>query len=134
MEPKVRVEQESVQPGATPDLWNIAWRVLNLGDALEILAVRAPHGKFRSDEVEYTPPVLVAPSRSGLVKLEVRCGEAPGAVVENAFLIMRVVWSGNSWLILARLRVCINGEGVPGMTTELITAQPVGFSLRETAG
>jgi hypothetical protein len=32
------------------------------------------------------------------------------------------------------LRVLVNDAGAPETVTELITTQPVGFSLRETAG
>jgi hypothetical protein len=131
MEPKIRVQQETVQRGATPDRWQVAWTILNLGDApLKILAARAPHGKFLCDEKEFTPPVDLAANQRGRIELEVRCGEAEGAEVENAFLILRVLYAGGRWLILVRLRVYVAEEGKPVTTSELITAQPVGFSSK----
>jgi hypothetical protein len=131
MEPKIRVQQETVQRGATPDRWQVAWTIVNLGDApLKILSARAPHGKFRCDEKEFTPPVDLAANQRGRVELEVRCGEAEGAEIENAFLILRVLYAGGRWLILARLRVYVAEEGKPVTTSELITAQPVGFSSK----
>jgi hypothetical protein len=131
MEPKIRVQQETVQRGATPDRWQVAWTILNLGDApLKILAARAPHGKFLCEEKEFTPPVDLAANQRGRIELEVRCGEAKGAEVENAFLILRVLYAGGRWLILVRLRVYVAEEGKPVTTSELITAQPVGFSSK----
>ncbi len=56
------------------------------------------------------------------------CGEAPGTVVENAFLILRVVWRDEPWQVFARFRVVFDDHGGPRTTTELITTQPVGFS------
>jgi hypothetical protein len=48
--------------------------------------------------------------------------------VENAFLILRVLWREQLWRILARLRVVLDQHGVPESSTEVITTQPVGFS------
>ncbi|HEY2987413.1 MAG TPA: hypothetical protein VGL11_06785 [Candidatus Binatia bacterium] len=133
MEPKVRVEQVATQRGAMPGRWKVTWRIENLGaQPLKILAARCPHGKFRCEEREITPAADLEPDQNAHVELEVLCREPSGSVVENAFLILRVLWDGNPWLILARLRVAMNGDGSPITATELITAQPVGFSLRET--
>ena len=132
MEPKIRVQQETVQRGATPDRWQVAWTIVNLGAApLKILAARAPHGKFLCEEKEFTPPVDLAANQRGRIELEVRCGEPAGAVVENAFLLMRVVHAGKPWLILTRLRVLMNNDGVPATVTELITTQHAGFSKED---
>ena len=135
MEPRVRVKQEAVLPGAASELRQVTWRIENLGDRpLKILAARCPHGKFRSGEREFSVPVVLEANQSAAIELEVDCKESSGTVVENAFLILRVVWAGKPWLILARMRVLVNKKGVPETVTELITSQPVGFSLRETAG
>jgi hypothetical protein len=131
MEPKVAVEQETVRRAAAPDRWQVAWLIENLGDApLKILAARLPHGKFYCEEKELAPSVVLEPKQSGRIELEARCGAAAGSVVENAFLIMRVLWTGAPWLILARLLVSVNDEGTPTTATELITTQPVGFAAK----
>jgi hypothetical protein len=131
MNPEVRVEQEKTQRGDKPERWRIAWLIENLGAApLKILAARAPHGKFRCDEKEFTPPVELAANQRGRIELKMQCGEAEGAEIENAFLILRVLYADSRWLILARLRVYVAEEGRPVTTSELITAQPVGFSAR----
>jgi hypothetical protein len=49
-------------------------------------------------------------------------------VVENAFLILRVLWREQPWRIFARLRVVFDQHSVPENTIEVITTQPVGFS------
>ena len=132
MEPKIRVQQETVQRGATPDRWQVAWTILNLGDApLKILSARAPHGKFRGEEKEFTPPLDLGPNQRGRINLNVQCAEPAGTVVENAFLILRVLSAAKPWLVLARLRVLVNNGGIPATVTELITTQRVGFSKED---
>src|SRR5262249_45997688 len=103
--------------------------IQNLGDRpLTILATRLPHGKFRGKELRLETPLNVEAKGTTHLELEVRCGEAPGAVVENAFLILRVVYLDNEWLVLARFRVFINTDSMLTSTTERTTAQLVGFS------
>jgi hypothetical protein len=49
-------------------------------------------------------------------------------VVENAFLILRVLWREQPWRIFARLRVVFDQHHVPENSTEVVTTQPIGFS------
>ena len=49
-------------------------------------------------------------------------------MVENAFLIVRVVWQEKPWRIFARLRVVFDEQSGPQTTTEVVTVQLVGFS------
>lgn len=113
----------------TPDRWRTLWSIESTGDSpLEILTARLPHGKFRSEEKVFAPPVVIPPSGTGRIEIEARCGEPPSAEVENAFLILRVAHDGEQWLILARLRVRIDTRGAPAAATELITVQRFGFS------
>jgi hypothetical protein len=110
-------------------VWKVTWSIHNLGDSpLTILAARLPHGKFHGKEIQLKRPQELEPNGIGHLELEVRCSEAPGNVIENAFLIMRVVSVANEWLMLARFRVLINTGGTLSTTTERITAQLVGFS------
>jgi hypothetical protein len=48
--------------------------------------------------------------------------------VENAFLILRVLWLETPWRVFARLRVVFDEQGGPQTTTEVVTVQQVGFS------
>jgi len=60
--------------------------------------------------------------------LTVACREPAGTVVENAFLILRVLWRERLWRIFTRLRVIFDQHSVPENSTVVITTQPVGFS------
>jgi hypothetical protein len=126
--PEVVVEQDSTARAATPGLWSVTWKVRNRRGNLRILSGRLPHGRFRCAETELTPAPVLAPNESARLEFAVRCEEPSGAVVENAFLILRADWGEAPWLILARLRVSIDEHGVPQSVTEVITTQRVGFS------
>lgn len=132
MVPQVLVEQVSRSSGSTQDRWVVAWRIQNLGqEPLQILAARLPHSKFRSDERELSSIPKLLPDESAQLEIAVTCNEQPGTVVENAFLILRVLWLDQPWRILARLRVTFDQEGGPETVTERVTAQRVGFSAQQ---
>jgi hypothetical protein len=92
------------------------------------VAAGLPHSRFRSEELELSPAPKLLPGESARLALAVACREPAGTVVENAFLILRVLWREQPWRILARLRVVFDQHGVPENSTEVITTQPVGFS------
>ena len=109
----------------------MGWQVQNLSERrIELLAARLPHSQFRCGEIELAPPPEILAGESASLELLVECSESPESVVENAFLILRVLWSGESWRILARLRVLFDEQGAPRTITEVVTTQPVGFSIR----
>ena len=123
------VDQLSRVRSASPDRWLVAWQIKNLGQkTLKILSARLPHSRFRCDERKFDTAVAVGPEESARLELPVKCEERPGTVVENAFLILRVLWSDEPWRVLARLRVSVNQKSEPETTTELVTTQRVGFS------
>ena len=128
-DPQVVVEHVSRSPAPELGHWNVTWKIQNLGQKqLEILACRLPHGRFLGQERKLSPGIKLAPGRSARLEFQVECCEKPGAVVENAFLVLRVRWLGEAWRIFARLRVTIDSEGAPEVVTELVTAQPIEFS------
>jgi hypothetical protein len=127
--PRVRVGQASRRAGAVPDRWLVAWQVRNLGQhPLRLLAARLPHGRFRGEERELDPAPYLLPDGRTQLEFPVACGGPPGTVVENAFLIFRVLWRDEPWRIFARLRVVFDEQGGPQATTEVVTVQRVGFS------
>lgn len=131
IDPRVLVEQISRSIGPAPNRWLVAWRIQNLGEEpLQILAARLPHGQLRSVEQELAPVLKLPPNESARLDLEVTCNEPPGTIVENAFLILRLLCLGEPWWVFARLRVVFDEQGGPQTTTEVITTQQVGFSLR----
>ena len=90
------------------------------------------HGKFRSEERFFDPPLQAAAGKAATIEMPVLCDEPVGAVIENGFLILLVEWLDKHWRIFVRLRVIVNQQGVPETATELITTQRVGFSESET--
>jgi len=131
IEPHIEVEQISHRRGVKAGTWLLQWEIKNLGQQpLTIFAVRLPHGQFRSPEQEFVLPYKLSANESVALEIEVACSEAPGTAVENAFLILRVLWLDNPWRIFARLRVTFDSDGAPHAGTELITTQQTGFSER----
>jgi hypothetical protein len=98
------------------------------GEPLQILGGWLPHSRFRCETINI--PVLnnLAYREKALLEFSVVCAEAPGTVVENAFLILRVFYCGKFWRIFIRLRVRFDDQGAPETTVELMTAHLIGFS------
>lgn len=131
--PKTRIEQASAEFDASGGVWRIDWDIRNLEDeAIVVRSGRLPHGQFRGEERELDPAAEISRGRSARLAFSVSCRESPGAVVENAFLILHTVWSGEPWRILARLRVTIDERGRPRSVTESITTHRIGFSRTES--
>lgn len=127
--PRVRVEQSARSRGLGPGRWIIAWNIQNLDrEPLQILAGRLPHSQFRSEERELSLIPKLLPKERAQLELSVACSEPPGTIVENAFLILRVLWLEEHWRVLARLRVNFDEEGGPQSITEVITTHRIGFS------
>ena len=98
------------------------------GNAVELFTARVPHGKFRSEERNFEPPLKILGGESGRVQMLVRCDELAGTVVENAFLILGIEWLDAQWRTFVRFLVSVDSDGRPKTRTELITTQRVGFS------
>lgn len=127
--PQVSVEQASRCAGTTSDRWLVAWHIQNLGrHPLQLLAARLPHSRFHSEERELVPLPHLLPGERARLEFAVACSGLPGTVVENAFVILRVLWREEPWRVFARLRVVFDEQGGPQTTTEVVTVQRVGFS------
>jgi len=127
--PRVSVAQAARRAGTTSDHWLVTWDLRNLGQhPLQLLAARLPHSRFRSEERDLAPPPYLLPGERARLEFPVACGGPPGTVVENAFLILRVLWREEPWRTFARLRVIFDEYGGPQATTEVVTVQRVGFS------
>ena len=128
-EPKIVLRQLSVARDAATNGWNIRWEVENLGsDTVNILSARLPHGQFKADEQQFTPPLELSGGGSEQFQSLVHCAEPEGLVTENAFVIFHCQWRGEAWRIFVRIRVTVKTDGEPETATELITNQKVGFS------
>jgi hypothetical protein len=127
--PQVLVEQAACCVGSDSGRWLVTWRVQNSGQQpLQLLAARLPHSRFRSEERALIPVPQLLAGESAQLEFAVACGGLPGTVVDNAFLILRVLWLEEPWRIFARLRVVFDEQGGPQTTTEVVTVQRVGFS------
>src|ERR671925_202521 len=127
--PRVVVESACRCVPSASGRWLCTWRIQNLGqEPLQLLAVGLPHSRFRSEEQELSPALKLLPGESARLALAVVCREPAGTVVENAFLILRVLWREQPWRIFARLRVVFDQHEVPENSTEVVTTQPIGFS------
>jgi hypothetical protein len=123
--PRVAVAPLAVTRAAA-GTWKVRWRITNQGDALRLVQIVAPHGKFRSRD--HAIDVALAPDGSFEPQLEIACAEPAGSEIENTFLIVTAEAAAKSWRILARMRVRVDGDGVPHPVTERVDVQEVNFS------
>ena len=131
LDPKLLVESTSRKPGPNPDCWLMAWRICNLGQqSVRLLTAWLPHDLFRCEEQALPSQTILAPGETATVELAVTCHAPQGSIVENAFLMLRVLWRERPWRILIRLRVTIESSGAPTSTVEVVSTQVVGFSQR----
>jgi hypothetical protein len=134
MGPNVVVDSAGPCAASAGGRWLCTWRIHNLGqEPLQLLSAGLPHSRFRSEEQELSPSQKLLPGESARLALTVACREPAGTVVENAFLILRVLWREQLWRILARLRVVFDQHSVPENSTVVITTQPVGFSSTQAS-
>jgi hypothetical protein len=127
--PEIALRQIGAHRARRPGWWHIRWELQNkTSRAVELIAARLPHGKFKAPEMRFEPALELDPGRRHEFEMEVLCRELPGAVIENAFVILEARCLGQSWRIFARLRVALDRQGLPGATSESITAQKIGFS------
>jgi hypothetical protein len=127
--PEITLEQISVAQIDKLGYWKVAWEIKNVAPLpVKLLAVRLPHGQFKSEELQFDPAIDLPGQREARFELPVRCEEPAGLVTENAFVIFHIDWRGAPWRIFVRVRVVVNEKGEPSATTELITTQKVGFT------
>jgi len=122
-EPVLRLEPRDVI--RVNGSWRVRWRVTNVGtDHVRLVAVRAPHSRFRSDPVDLN---LVVVESAGIDQL-LRVEAAPGEDIENAFVIFVVVKDHETWRVLFRVRVHVDADGTPAPAVEAMSSHRVGFS------
>jgi len=105
--------------------WRVRWRVTNVGsDHVRLLAVRAPHSRFRADPTDLN--ALVTESVS--VEQTLRIEGAPGEDIDNAFVIFVVMHDKETWRVLFRVRVHLGQDGTPAPVVEAMSTHRIGFS------
>jgi hypothetical protein len=122
-EPVLRLEaRDAVRVNGS---WRVRWRVTNIGsEHVRLVAVRAPHSRFRSDPVDLN----VVAVESVNVEQTLRIEAAPGEEVENAFVIFVVVKDRETWRVLFRVRVRMGADGTPAPVVEATSTHRVGFA------
>jgi hypothetical protein len=101
----------------------VVWLVRNeRPEPLRIEDAWVPHGRFRGDGHVALGRVVEAGGVQRL-ELEVAAVEAPGTVVANAFLIVRVRGDGEGWRVFARMQITFDADGAPVPVVENVTAQ-----------
>lgn len=121
--PALRLEAREV--ARVNGSWRVRWRVTNDGgEPVRLVAVRAPHSRFRADPVDLDAVVADAAAIDQTLRVEA----APGESVENAFVIFIAVVDRATWRVLFRVRVRIGPDGTPAPMVEAMTTHRVGFS------
>lgn len=111
----------------------MSWEIRNLSSqALTLVSAHLPHGRLRSERVEFEPELVIGPDAARVLDLQAHCSETPGTGFENAFLLLGVRWKEEPWLVLVRLSVRVKGEGLPETETKLVTVQRAGFAARRS--
>jgi hypothetical protein len=119
MEPHLRIEVESVRP-AGAGAWQVSWRLASQGEPVALESAWVPHGRFRgAGRLTFAPPRPLPLTLDMLVQAD----EAPGTLVENTFLILRL---SSGWRVFIRMRVEFDAEAVPHPIPELVTLQSAG--------
>ena len=101
--------------------WRLRWRITS-DVPLRLTHAAVPHSKLRADDrdIDLATPAELA--------LEVASTETPGTEIENTFLILTAEGAAASWRILARMRIRVDGDGMPRPAVERVDVQEVGFS------
>ena len=78
-----------------------------------------PHGRFRGEGGHVPVNQVALPGEAARVELPVLAAEAPGTLVENAFLILRT----DRCRIFARMRIQFGCDAVPLPHVARVTTQ-----------
>jgi hypothetical protein len=102
----------------------VAWRISNVGaEQLRLEDAWLPHGRFRGQG--HVPLYLIVEGGgSSVIELTVSASEPPGAVVKNAFFILRA----GVWRIFARQRIEFDDAAQPTPIVEQVTVQSLSSS------
>ena len=133
--PNLGIEALACQAAGEPGRWLVSWRIQNLdAHAVEISSAWLPHDKFTGPRRGFEPPLRLPGNDFLDLAVPVACEEAPGSVVENAFLILQVLWRRRLWRVFVRQLVSVNSRGSLQHRCETVTVQAVGFSSQPGPG
>lgn len=124
MAPRFRIEVLEARPeGDLPGRWRVGWLVHNDEDTpLELTSAWLPHGRFRGDG--HVPLAVSVPGGDAVrIELAVTAVEAPGEVVNNAFLVVQTSGAGSPQRVFTRMRIEFDAHGRPRPIIEVVTCQ-----------
>ena len=131
--PRLDIEVTACQGAGVPDQWRVSWRIQNLEpQPLEVVAAWLPHDKFHCGRCELNPALTVSANKSEDLELLVFCLEPPSTGVENAYLILQLVWKSQSWRVFARHLVTVDSDGAPNPLCQVITVHPARITRVES--
>ena len=129
--PRISVEQSECARLDERGRWHMTWQIHNLEkEAMTLRAAQMPHGKFKSEQRIFEKGIVVRAAGNAAIEFPVICQEAPGSVVDNAFLILQVEWLQSAWRIFVRFQVAFDEAAEPRTRTEMISAHRIGFSAQ----
>ena len=125
--PDIDIHQSGPAAGEAAS-WAVSFEVENRGPGpVQLVDAMIPHPKYRAAPHEFGSERL-EPGTCVRFDCSVAFSEAPGDAAENAFVILRVVWRGQTWRVLQRLTVRAGPRGEPTALNENMTAHVVGFA------
>ena len=124
--PDIAVAQAGPAEGDGP--WLVAFDVQNRSaEPVELVEAWLPHAKFNAEAQELDGLTLAHGATTRLA-FTATYDEPPGTAAENAFVIMRLRWRGDTWRHLTRMTVASGPHGEPSAVVESVSAHRVGFS------
>jgi hypothetical protein len=122
----ITVSQAGNAKGGGP--WQVSFDVENRNrEAVELVDAWLPHTRFNA-EVQALGGMELGPGESMRLTFTAAFDEPPGTAAENAFVILRLRWQGETWRNLTRMTVASGARGEPSATVETVTSHRVGFS------
>jgi hypothetical protein len=124
--PRVRVTTVGKAAPLGQGQWQQRWELVNDADLpLEVTSAWLPHARFRSDQMNYEPPLVVEAGGMLALDLAVSADSEGGPVVENGFILLRTRWREEPWRIFVRVRVTLDEDGRPTPSTQAIQTQRI---------
>ena len=124
--PALSVSILSSQLVRTTHRCDVVWQLENQGpDQIELEESWLPHGQFRASREAFVPPLILSAGDAVLHHRTVELVVAPGGLVENAFLILRALYTEDTWRIFVRMNIEVAPDGTVRPIVEAVTASPV---------
>ena len=124
--PIMTIAQVGATAGDGP--YAMTFAVMNAGEeSVRLVEARLPHVVLRANAVDLTSkPTLGAGETTELAFDVTYQPREDASEPSNPFLILRLVWRGEEWRVLAQLALAHDERGAPTTTTAVLSAHRVG--------